>query len=85
MHTWLALMTATMTLLGPGNDVETTILALEKQWSVANVHKDVAALERIMADDYIGIEAVGVVQTKAQETVTSRRATWWSRPRSRPR
>ena len=67
MHTWLALMTATMTLLGPGNDVETTILALEKQWSVANVHKDVAALERIMADDYIGIEAVGVVQTKAQE------------------
>jgi ketosteroid isomerase-like protein len=62
-----AVLLSATTLLGDGDDAAKQILELEKQWSVANVQKDIATLDRIMADDYIGIESVGMVANKAQE------------------
>ena len=80
---WLAPTTATTTFSAPATTSQTTIVALEKQWSVANVHKDVSgSWSGSWPTTTSGIEAVGVVQTRAQgRSVTSRRATWWSRPR----
>lgn len=45
---------------------EQTILDLERQVSAASAANDIAALERIVADDYLGIEAIGKIETKAQ-------------------
>ena len=59
------LLAASMTAFGATND-EQTILDLEKQLSAASAANDVAALESMVADDYIGIEAIGQVETKAQ-------------------
>lgn len=47
-------------------DDEATILDLERQLSVASAKGDIATLDRIMADGYISIEAVGKVETKAE-------------------
>ena len=63
---WVTVLAAAMPLLGVTSD-EKTILELEKRWSAANVHKDVTVLEQILAEDYIGIEAIGMVGTKTQE------------------
>ena len=39
---------------------------LEQQWRDAVSNNDVATLERLLADDYIGISAQGMVSTKAE-------------------
>jgi ketosteroid isomerase-like protein len=39
---------------------------MEKDWSEADVKKDAAALERILADDWIGIDFQGVVLDKPE-------------------
>lgn len=59
------LLAAPMTAFGAVND-EQTILDLERQLSAASAANDVAALERLVADDYVGIEAIGHIETKAQ-------------------
>ena len=43
-----------------------TLVQIEREWSEADVKKDVAALTRIMADDWTGIDFQGAVLTKAQ-------------------
>src|SRR5712692_1724286 len=48
------------------SDVEQTLLQLEHDWSQADLHKDAAALNRILAVDWIGIDFEGTVLTKAQ-------------------
>jgi ketosteroid isomerase-like protein len=42
------------------------LVQMEREWSDADVKKDVAALTRIMADDWTGIDFQGAVLTKAQ-------------------
>jgi len=46
--------------------VEQTIMQLERKWSGATVRKDIAALKRIIADDFVGVESSGRVINKAQ-------------------
>lgn len=48
------------------NSVEQILLQLERDWSQADVHKDAAALDRILAEDWIGIDFEGTVLTKSQ-------------------
>lgn len=40
-------------------DVEATILGLEQQWVDAIVNKDTAALDRLLADDFVGTSPTG--------------------------
>jgi ketosteroid isomerase-like protein len=47
--------------------VEQELIRLEKEWYDAEVKKDAAFFDRIMADDFIGTGATGNVYTKAQD------------------
>jgi len=42
------------------------LVQMEKDWSEADVKKDAAALQRILADDWIGIDFQGVALNKTQ-------------------
>lgn len=41
--------------------------ALEEQWRQAELAGDVAALDRLLSDDYVGITMTGEVNTKSQQ------------------
>ncbi|HEY8188375.1 MAG TPA: nuclear transport factor 2 family protein [Pyrinomonadaceae bacterium] len=47
--------------------VEQTLMQLERNWSAAYLRHDTAAIDRILADDYVGIDGRGVMTNKAQE------------------
>lgn len=55
---------------GPGRDpktvVEQVIRKLDNERILAQIHADAAALERIYADDFIGVGPSGTVRTKPQ-------------------
>jgi len=44
-----------------------TVEALEEQYRQAQLNGDVAVMDRLLADDYVGITAFGQVTTKAQQ------------------
>ena len=48
------------------NSVEKVLIQMEHEWSEADVHKDAAALNRILAEDWTGIDFEGAVLSKAQ-------------------
>lgn len=48
------------------NSVEQILIQMEHEWSEADLHKDAAALQRILADDWIGIDFEGTVLNKQQ-------------------
>jgi ketosteroid isomerase-like protein len=43
------------------------ILALERQWRTAQLSNDVAAMDKLLSDDYLGITSTGDVLTKTQQ------------------
>jgi hypothetical protein len=47
--------------------VEQELVQLEREWSTAVLKHDTATIDRILADDYIGIDGRGIITTKAQE------------------
>src|ERR1051326_4870113 len=49
-----------------GSSVEQTIRQLDNERIQAQIHADAAALDRIYADDFIGVGPSGTVRTKAQ-------------------
>jgi hypothetical protein len=58
------------TLFGQSNksksSVEETLIGIEQDWSQADLKRDAAALDRILAEDWTGIDFEGAVLTKAQ-------------------
>jgi uncharacterized protein (TIGR02246 family) len=46
--------------------VEQTLMQLERDWSQASLKKDIDALNRIMADDWVNIDFQGRTLTKTQ-------------------
>jgi ketosteroid isomerase-like protein len=48
-------------------DVKKEVEALEQRWRTAQLTGDVATLDRMLADDFIGISMSGEVHTKAQQ------------------
>jgi len=46
--------------------VEQILIRMEHAWSEADVKKDAATLNRILADDWIGIDFEGTVMTRAE-------------------
>jgi hypothetical protein len=51
---------------GDKNSVEQILIQMEHDWSRADTEKDAATLDRILADDWIGIDFEGTVLTKPQ-------------------
>jgi ketosteroid isomerase-like protein len=51
---------------GDKNSVEQALIQMEHDWSRADTEKDAATLDRILADDWIGIDFEGTVLTKPQ-------------------
>lgn len=47
--------------------VHEEILALEQQWKHAQVSDDIAAMDKLLSDDYLGITSTGDVLTKNQQ------------------
>ncbi len=47
-------------------NVEQTILQMEREWNATTVKKDIAGLRRIIADDFVGAESSGRVVDKTQ-------------------
>lgn len=68
--TLLLLMLAAAAALGHAksnpNSVEQTLIRMEQEWSEADLHQDAAALKRILADDWIGIDFEGTALNKEQ-------------------
>ena len=63
-----ALLLAISSLLARGADtkgVEKAIIQMEKDWTEAGIKKDVAAFDRIVADDWISVDFEGNVVNKA--------------------
>jgi ketosteroid isomerase-like protein len=48
-------------------DYKHEVEGLEEQWRVAQLAGDVSAMDRLLADDYVGISINGEVNTKAQQ------------------
>jgi ketosteroid isomerase-like protein len=53
-------------------DSRETVLALEEEWRKAQLTGDIAAMDRLLSDDFVGITAFGQVNTKAQQLARTR-------------
>jgi ketosteroid isomerase-like protein len=49
------------------HDAKRQVEALEEQWRQAQLAGDVAAMDKLLSDDYIGITMTGQVNTKSQQ------------------
>lgn len=49
------------------HDAKKQVEALEEQWRTARLTGDVAVMDKMLSDDYIGISMTGQVSTKAQQ------------------
>jgi uncharacterized protein (TIGR02246 family) len=59
-------VTAAAAAASPAENVEQALIKLEREWAEALVKADVAALDRVMADDWSMTNWDGRTQTKAQ-------------------
>jgi ketosteroid isomerase-like protein len=53
--------------------VHKQIEGLEMEWRQAQVDNDIAVIDHLLADDYVGISANGTIETKSQ-TIAQRKA-----------
>ena len=54
--------------LAAGRDtVEQILIQMERDYSAAYLQHDIATIERILSDDYVGIDGRAVVSNKAEE------------------
>ncbi len=49
------------------HDYKREVEALEEQWRIAQLSGDVATMDKMMSDDYVGITMTGQVNTKVQQ------------------
>ena len=49
------------------HDYKREVELLEEQWRVAQLTGDVATMDKLLSDDYVGISMTGQVNTKAQQ------------------
>jgi ketosteroid isomerase-like protein len=55
--------------------VEQYIKTSEQQWAEAGIHRDTATVERILADDFLGVAPDGSFYDKAQELTNAKENT----------
>ena len=65
----------TVPLLHKEDRLHREIENLEAQWRTAMVQNDVAAIDRLLADDYLGINPNGTLETKADALAQHRSGT----------
>ena len=53
-------------------DSESEAIRQEKAWSEAFLHNDTAAIGRILADEFVGVDGRGVISHKAEELEEAR-------------
>jgi ketosteroid isomerase-like protein len=70
-----ALAGHTLPLHEKKHDAKKQVEALEEQWRQAQLAGDVAAMDKLLSDDYIGISMTGQVHTKAQQLERMRNRT----------
>jgi ketosteroid isomerase-like protein len=71
---WLAPgLHGTMPLVHHGDRLHREIEGLEAQWRTALLQNDLATIARLLADDYLGINANGTLETKA-DVLAARRS-----------
>jgi ketosteroid isomerase-like protein len=65
----IAIVSALLVVAAASKDdaVEQQIMKIERQWIDATVKGDIAALDKIEADDYIVIDPTGTISTKAED------------------
>ena len=65
----IAILSALLVVAAASKDdaVEQEIMKIERQWIDASVKGDLAALDKIEADDYIVIDPSGTISTKAED------------------
>ena len=66
---------ATIPLLHRDDRVHREVENLESQWRTALVQNDVATINRMLADDYLGINPNGTLETKADAVALRRSGT----------
>ena len=66
---------ATLPLLHRDDRVHREVENLESQWRTAMIQNDVATVNRLLADDYLGINPNGTLETKADALATRRSGT----------
>jgi ketosteroid isomerase-like protein len=66
---------ATIPLLHKEDRLHREIESLESEWRTAVVQNDVAAINRLLADDYLGINPNGTLETKADALAQRRSGT----------
>ena len=49
------------------DEVGRSLIDMERQWLEANITKDPSILERILTDDYLGVQEDGSFSTKSEE------------------
>lgn len=62
----LLLVISIATVRAAAPDTKTEVLKVEAAFSEAKIHKDVAALDRILADDYLGFNQWGARRDKKE-------------------
>ena len=66
----ICLLVSTAVPLGHGksgkNSAEQILIRMEQDWSQADLQKDASALNRILAEDWIGIDFEGTILNKVQ-------------------
>lgn len=62
----LAATTQAGSMAPAAGGVEQAVAQMEKDWTEAALHRDTAAVERIVADDWVGINWDGARYSKAQ-------------------
>ena len=53
-------------------DLDRTFAALERAWSAAYLNHDVGSIERLLAEEFVGIDGRGVTTTRADELAEAR-------------
>ena len=71
IHLVLALAAPLSAAAPPAGDGD-AIIRQELEWSAAFARHDLAALDRILAADYLGTDGRGVISTKADELAEAR-------------
>ena|SRR2546422_5197265 len=66
-------LTSSIEVAAQTENVEQTLLQLERDWEQANAKNDLAALDRILAPEFVNTDSDGLLRTRA-EVMTARKS-----------
>ena len=69
---WINAPSQTTSKHTSGRKAEQQVAQLERDWSAAFLRHDIATIDRLLADDYVGTDGRGIITNKAQELEEAR-------------